>query len=88
MSLALAFPNLDPVIVSFGPVAIRWYALAYVLGLVIGWRYIRYLAKGTVPGLDKRAADDFLVWCTLGVIIGGSLRNLIIYQPGQTHIHI
>ena len=82
MSLALAFPNLDPVIVSFGPVAIRWYALAYVLGLVIGWRYIRYLAKGTVPGRDKRAADDFLVWCTLGVIIGGRLGYVIFYQPG------
>ena len=50
MSLALAFPQIDPVIVSFGPVAIRWYALAYVLGLVIGWRYIRHLAKGAVPG--------------------------------------
>jgi phosphatidylglycerol:prolipoprotein diacylglycerol transferase len=81
MSLALAFPNIDPVIVSFGPVAIRWYALAYVLGLVIGWRYIRHLAKGTVPGLDARAADDFLVWCTLGVILGGRLGYVIFYQP-------
>jgi phosphatidylglycerol:prolipoprotein diacylglycerol transferase len=82
MSLALAFPNLDPVIVSFGPVAIRWYALAYVVGLVLGWRYIRYLAKGAVPGLDQRAADDFLVWCTLGVILGGRLGYVIFYQPG------
>ena len=76
MSLALAFPNLDPVIVNFGPVAIRWYALAYVLGLVLGWLYIRYLAKGNVPGLDRRAADDFLVWCTLGVIVG-AVRNVL-----------
>ncbi len=82
MSLALAFPNIDPVIVSFGPVAIRWYALAYVLGLVLGWRYIRYLAKGAIPGLDQRAADDFLVWCTLGVILGGRLGYVIFYQPG------
>jgi phosphatidylglycerol:prolipoprotein diacylglycerol transferase len=82
MSLALAFPNLDPVIVSFGPVAIRWYALAYVIGLVLGWRYIRYLAKGAVPGLNQRAADDFLVWCTPGVILGGRLGYVIFYQPG------
>ena len=82
MSLALAFPQIDPVIVSFGPVAIRWYALAYVLGLVIGWRYIRFLANGAVPGLDRRAADDFLVWCTLGVIVGGRLGYVIFYQPG------
>lgn len=82
MSLALAFPNIDPVIVSFGPVAIRWYALAYVLGLVLGWRYIRLLAKGAIPGLEPRTADDFLVWCTLGVIIGGRLGYVIFYQPG------
>ena len=82
MSLALAFPNLDPVIISFGPVAIRWYALAYVVGLVLGWRYIRYLSKGAVPGLDQRAADDFLIWCTLGVILGGRLGYVIFYQPG------
>ncbi len=87
MSLALAFPNLDPVIVSFGPVAIRWYALAYVLGLVIGWRYIRLLAKGAVPGIDKRSADDFLVWCTLGVIVGGRLGYVIFYQPGYFIAH-
>ncbi len=61
MSLALAFPNIDPVIVSFGPVAIRWYALAYVLGLVLGLRYIRLLAKGAIPGLEPRTAEDFLV---------------------------
>ena len=87
MSLALAFPNLDPVIVSFGPVAIRWYALAYVLGLVLGWRYIRYLAKGNVPRLDRRAADDFLVWCTLGVIVGGRLGYVIFYQPSYFIAH-
>lgn len=87
MSLALAFPNLDPVIVNFGPVAIRWYALAYVLGLVLGWRYIRYLAKGNVPGLDRRAADDFLVWCTLGVIVGGRLGYVIFYQPSYFIAH-
>jgi len=82
MSFALAFPNIDPVIVSFGPVAIRWYALAYVLGLVLGWRYIRLLVKGAIPGLESRTADDFLVWCTLGVIIGGRLGYVIFYQPG------
>ena len=82
MSLALAFPNIDPVIVSFGPVAIRWYALAYVLGLVLGWRYIRLLSKGAISGLESRTADDFLVWCTLGVIVGGRLGYVIFYQPG------
>ena len=45
MTFALAFPAIDPVAVEIGPVAIRWYALAYVVGLLLGWQYVRYLAE-------------------------------------------
>ncbi len=81
MTFALAFPAIDPVIVEIGPLSIRWYALAYVLGLVIGWRYIRYLARAHIPGLTARHADDLLVWCTIGVVIGGRLGYVLFYQP-------
>ena len=91
MSLALAFPNIDPVIVSFGSIAIRWYAVSYILGLLLGWRYIRFLAKGAIPGIDQKIADDFLVWCTLGVILGGRLGYVCFYQPSyfiENPLHI
>ena len=71
MIFALAFPAIDPVAVEIGPVAIRWYALAYVVGLLLGWQYVRYLAGKCIDGLTKRHADDLVVWCTLGIVVGG-----------------
>ncbi|MDX1539955.1 MAG: prolipoprotein diacylglyceryl transferase, partial [Geminicoccaceae bacterium] len=43
MTFALAFPAFDPVLVQFGPFAIRWYALAYIGGLILGWQYVKWL---------------------------------------------
>ena len=82
MTLALAFPAIDPVAVEIGPVAIRWYALSYVVGLLLGWQYVRYLAEKRIGGLTKRHADDLLVFGTLGVIVGGRLGYVLFYQPG------
>ena len=79
--LALAFPVIDPVAVEIGPLAIRWYALAYVLGLLLGWQYVRYLAEKRIAGLNKRHADDLVVWCTLGVVVGGRLGYVLFYHP-------
>lgn len=82
MILSLAFPVIDPVLVQIGPLAIRWYALAYVVGLVLGWRYIRYFVSHRGTGVTLRDADDLLIWCTLGVVLGGRLGYVIFYQPG------
>ena len=82
MTFALAFPTIDPVAVEIGPVAIRWYALSYVVGLVLGWQYVRYLAGRCIDGLTKRHADDLLVFGTLGVVLGGRLGYVLFYQPG------
>jgi phosphatidylglycerol:prolipoprotein diacylglycerol transferase len=80
MTFAIAFPNIDPVLVQFGPLMIRWYSLAYVAGLVLGWRYIRLLAKRPPERLHARDIDDFLVWATLGVILGGRLGYVLFYN--------
>ena len=87
MTLALAFPAIDPVAVEIGPVAIRWYALAYVIGLLLGWQYVRYLAVKRIDGLTKRHADDLLVWGILGVIVGGRLGYVLFYQPSFFFAH-
>lgn len=81
MTFALAFPNIDPVLIEIGPIAIRWYGLAYVFGLLLGWRYMRRLADGPPEVTKKQDVDDFLVWATLGVIIGGRLGYVLFYQP-------
>ncbi len=80
---ALTFPEFDPAAVRIGPIEIRWYALAYIVGLVLGWRYCRFLAAKAPGGLKPEHFDDFLVWATLGVILGGRLGFVLFYNPGH-----
>ena len=80
MFFTLAFPNIDPVILSLGPLAIRWYSLAYIAGLVLGWIYIKRLCRRDPPVCSVDAVDDFLVWATLGVVLGGRAGMVLFYQ--------
>ncbi len=82
MILAITFPNIDPVALAIGPFAVRWYALAYIAGLVTAWRYCRWLAAQPPKRLSPDAFDDFLLWATLGVVLGGRLGYVLFYQPG------
>lgn len=78
----LAFPHIDPVAVAIGPLAIRWYALAYVAALVLAWRYLLWIAKKPGAAMTPRDVDDFLVWATLAIILGGRLGYVLFYKPG------
>lgn len=86
-TLVLPFPAIDPVLIEFGPFAIRWYALAYVAGLLLGWYYMRRLVsteslwRGT-PHPSLVQVDDFVVYATLGTILGGRLGYVLFYSPG------
>lgn len=82
------FPNIDPVAIALGPFAIRWYALAYLAGFLVGWRYCLYLAgldKDRRPGADD--IDDFLSWAIGGVILGGRMGYVLFYQPAHYLAH-
>lgn len=84
MLYALVFPQIDPVAVEIGPFAIRWYALAYIVGLVLGWRLCRRLAaKAPSDKLTAEVFDDFVVWATLGVLLGGRLGYVLFYNLGH-----
>ncbi|HXT78497.1 MAG TPA: prolipoprotein diacylglyceryl transferase, partial [Acetobacteraceae bacterium] len=83
----LLFPQFDPVIVQFGPFAIRWYALAYIAGLVLGWRLVRRLVTQDPRVATPTQVDDFLTWATLGVVLGGRLGYVLFYQPGVYLAH-
>jgi phosphatidylglycerol:prolipoprotein diacylglycerol transferase len=78
----LLFPQFDPVLVQFGPLAIRWYALAYITSLVIGWRLVRRFVRLPPVVATPLHVDDFLTWATLGVVLGGRLGYVLFYQPG------
>ena len=77
----LLFPQFDPVIVQIGPFGIRWYALAYIAGLVLGWRLVRRLVRLAPAVATPIQVDDFLTWATLGVVLGGRLGYVLFYQP-------
>ncbi len=81
MLLVLPFPDIDPIAVALGPLAIRWYSLAYIVGLVAAWRYCRRLAGRPPNAIDPDQFDDFLLWATLGVVLGGRLGYVLFYKP-------
>ena len=83
----VAFPAIDPVAVEIGPVAIRWYALAYLAGLVLGWRLARRLAAAAPPVMRPERVDDLLAWMVLGVVVGGRLGYVLFYRPGYYLAH-
>lgn len=87
MMPVLLFPGFDPVLVHVGPLAIRWYALAYIVSLVLGWRIVRRFARLSPPVADGPQVDDFLTWATLGVVLGGRLGYILFYQPGHYLAH-
>ncbi len=78
----LLFPQFDPVLVHIGPLSIRWYALAYIASLLLGWRLVRRLAQRPPAIASAVQVDDFLTWATLGVVLGGRLGYVLFYQPG------
>jgi phosphatidylglycerol:prolipoprotein diacylglycerol transferase len=76
----IAFPQIDPVALDLGVLQIRWYALAYIAGIVLGWRWaIRVAARP--PVVAGPVFDDFVVWATLAIVLGGRLGYVIFYKP-------
>jgi phosphatidylglycerol---prolipoprotein diacylglyceryl transferase len=76
----IPFPAINPVAIAFGPFAIRWYALAYIIGLLLGWRYCLHLAARPPVLVRRSDIDDFLVWATLGVVLGGRIGYILFYN--------
>ncbi len=94
--LVLPFPAIDPVLINIGPLAIRWYALAYIAGIFLAWWYAKRLVNDArlwgSSGAPLKGADldDFVVWAALGVVVGGRLGYVLFYdlehylqQPGD-----
>lgn len=73
--------HLNPVLLQIGPFALRWYSLAYIAGILLGWFYlIRLLAQDAAP-MTREQADALVTWVTAGIIIGGRLAYVIFYDP-------
>ena len=84
----MPFPNIDPVAFSIGPLAVHWYGLAYVAGIMLGWFYARRLAANGSLWKDGQSPitavqlDDFLVWVAAGIVLGGRIGYILFYDMG------
>ncbi|MFC0387069.1 prolipoprotein diacylglyceryl transferase [Muricoccus vinaceus] len=78
---AILFPAFDPVAIAIGPLVIRWYALAYIVGIVIAWQMARRLVTRPPAAATPEQMDDFVTWATLGVILGGRFGYVLFYRP-------
>lgn len=89
----MPFPNIDPVIFQLGPLAVRWYSLAYIAGILGGLYAIVFLLKQrrlwseAVPAPEERHFHDFILWAVLAVIIGGRLGEVLFYHPAYFFNH-
>ena len=88
MTGSLLFPNIDPIAFQIGPFAVRWYALAYIAGLIAGWVYILWLLRRAPKVMTREQVGDFLTWAILGVILGGRLGYIIFYHPDYYVCHV
>ncbi len=92
MQLLIPYPAVNPVLISIGPLPIRWYALAYIAGLILGWAYVRHLVStaalwGGQPRPSAVSIDDLLVYAAFGIILGGRLGYVLFYNPGFYFAH-
>jgi phosphatidylglycerol:prolipoprotein diacylglycerol transferase len=83
--MSLPFPDIDPVAFHIGPLPVRWYALAYMAGFLLGWKYVVYLAgldrdRPDIRKLSVTDIDDFLPWGIAGVILGGRIGYILFYN--------
>jgi phosphatidylglycerol---prolipoprotein diacylglyceryl transferase len=88
----IPYPAISPVLFSIGPFSIRWYALAYIVGIIAGWFYARAIIAsqrlwgGPAP-ITVGEFDDFIIWITLGIIVGGRLGYVLFYNLPQFAAH-
>ncbi len=77
---AIILPKFDPIMVSIGPLDLRWYSLAYLVGLIFAWWYVRRQVRAPGSAMSQTHVDDFLFWGTLGVILGGRFGYVLFYN--------
>lgn len=85
--MSLTFPNIDPVAVHLGSFGIRWYSLAYMAGIILGWQVIASENKSRpLTNLSKAALDDIIMWAVIGIVLGGRLGYVFFYKP-EHYLH-
>ncbi|MER8660129.1 prolipoprotein diacylglyceryl transferase [Mesorhizobium sp. M1148] len=83
---SLSFPNIDPILVQIGPLAVHWYGIGYIVGILFAWWYAKRLVTNTrlwpdgVLPMKPIDLDDFIVWAAVGVVLGGRTGYVLFYD--------
>ncbi|MFY9589152.1 prolipoprotein diacylglyceryl transferase [Rickettsia endosymbiont of Halotydeus destructor] len=77
----MIFPNINPILFSIGPLAVSWYSLSYVMGILLGWWYAGKIIRKFDLIITKKNLDDFVTFAIIGIIIGGRLGYVLLYNP-------
>ncbi len=83
----LVLPTFDPIALQLGPVAIRWYSLAYIGGFALGWWLVSRRLNRTPQPMTRQQLDDLLTWVVLGVVLGGRFGYVLFYHPAYYASH-
>ena len=79
----LEFPEISPVMLTIGPLAIRWYSMAYLIGIVVGWFLVNRNVEKNNLGLSRAQVEDFIFYLTLGIVLGGRLGYAVFYGGSE-----
>ena len=77
--MGLTYPEISPIMMHIGPLAIRWYSMAYLFGIIFGWLLIKHWVKIYKINLSSAQLEDLIFYLTLGIILGGRLGYVLFY---------
>ncbi len=77
--MGLTYPEISPIMLQLGPVAIRWYSMAYLLGILLGWLLLKRMVKKYSLKLTAQNIEDMVFYATVGIILGGRLGYVLFY---------
>ena len=80
--IGLAYPEVSPIIFSIGTLSVRWYSMAYLAGILLGWWLVSCRVKKYDIGLNRENLEDLVFYVTLGIILGGRLGYILFYGQG------
>lgn len=88
----IPYPVIDPVVVQIGPFPVRWYALAYIGGIGLGWIFARLLVSsdrlwGDTLRPNAKSISDLALYVAIGIVVGGRLGDVLFYQPSYFFQH-
>ncbi len=79
----MQFPNIDPILFQWGPLSLNFYSLSYMLGILIGLYYARYLCRKFAINITPLQQEQFVVWAVIAILIGGRLGYVLLYDPAK-----